>query len=496
MLTHPHTVPGLADGGAHVGTICDGSFPTTLLAYWGRDRDHDRIPLPFLVQRHCRDTARTVGLFDRGVIAPGYRADLNVVDFDRCGCTSRDRPRPAGQRAAPVAARRRLAPHDRRRPGDLPRRRRHRRAAGPTDPRRPTRTEGRRDDDHHRPPHRHDVVDARDSRHANWRAGDIGDPDDWTLHLTDAHHAELDAALAHARSVTDEVLDVTADDFPLPTLPRCCRRRRGVGQRPRVRRIAALDVERLGAEDASWMYWGIGMHLGEPWPQNAKGHLLGDVKDQGKAPDDPTARGNEIGGHPLGFHSDGSDLVGLMCIDSGVSGGESLVANAVGAHNALVRTRPDLAAVLYEPLPYDFRGEQRDGGRPFYFGAGVHPPHRPDGDRLFVRYIRPFIQASQRHADAPAPHRRPDRGDGRLRRVDQRSRQPGRDGAAPGDIQFVNNYHVLHGRRRYVDDVEAGRVRWLKRLWLATDILGPDDRPERFQRVGAMGHWGERRTRA
>jgi N-acyl-D-aspartate/D-glutamate deacylase len=83
MLVHPHTVPGLSDGGAHVGTICDGSFPTTLLAYWGRDRDRDRIPLPFLVQRHCRDTARTVGLEDRGVLAPGYRADLNVVDFDR-----------------------------------------------------------------------------------------------------------------------------------------------------------------------------------------------------------------------------------------------------------------------------------------------------------------------------------------------------------------------------------------------------------------------------
>lgn len=82
MLVHPHTVPGLGDGGAHVGTICDGSFPTTLFSYWGRDRDHDRIPLPFLVQRHCRDTARTVGLHDRGVIAPGYRADLNVVDFD------------------------------------------------------------------------------------------------------------------------------------------------------------------------------------------------------------------------------------------------------------------------------------------------------------------------------------------------------------------------------------------------------------------------------
>ena len=82
MLTHPHTVPGLGDGGAHVGTICDGSFPTTLLQYWGRDRARDRIDLPFLVQRHCRDTARTVGLLDRGVVAPGFRADVNVLDFD------------------------------------------------------------------------------------------------------------------------------------------------------------------------------------------------------------------------------------------------------------------------------------------------------------------------------------------------------------------------------------------------------------------------------
>jgi N-acyl-D-aspartate/D-glutamate deacylase len=82
MLVHPHTVPGLGDGGAHVGTICDGSFPTTLLTHWGRDRSYDRIPLPFLVQRHCRDTARTVGLLDRGVLAPGMRADINVVDFD------------------------------------------------------------------------------------------------------------------------------------------------------------------------------------------------------------------------------------------------------------------------------------------------------------------------------------------------------------------------------------------------------------------------------
>jgi N-acyl-D-aspartate/D-glutamate deacylase len=82
MLAHPYTVPGLSDGGAHVGTICDASFPTTLLTHWGRDRDRGRMQLPFLVQRHTSVTARTVGMLDRGVLAPGYRADINVIDFD------------------------------------------------------------------------------------------------------------------------------------------------------------------------------------------------------------------------------------------------------------------------------------------------------------------------------------------------------------------------------------------------------------------------------
>jgi len=82
MLAHPYTVPGLSDGGAHVGTICDGSFPTTLLRMWGRDRSEGRLPIEHLVQRHCQGTASTVGLLDRGVLAPGYRADINLIDFD------------------------------------------------------------------------------------------------------------------------------------------------------------------------------------------------------------------------------------------------------------------------------------------------------------------------------------------------------------------------------------------------------------------------------
>lgn len=82
MLTHPLAIPGLSDGGAHVGTVCDASFPTFLLTHWGRDRPRDRIALEKLVKLQAYDTARFVGLTDRGAIAPGQRADINVIDFD------------------------------------------------------------------------------------------------------------------------------------------------------------------------------------------------------------------------------------------------------------------------------------------------------------------------------------------------------------------------------------------------------------------------------
>ena len=82
MLAHADTIPGLSDGGAHVGMICDGSFPTTLLTHWARDRSHGRLPLEHLIKRQAHDTARAVGLTDRGLIAPGQRADINLIDLD------------------------------------------------------------------------------------------------------------------------------------------------------------------------------------------------------------------------------------------------------------------------------------------------------------------------------------------------------------------------------------------------------------------------------
>ena len=83
MLCDPRSVPGLSDGGAHCGIICDASFPTYLLTHWTRDRSRgEKLSIPFVVAAQSRKTALSVGLYDRGLIAPGYKADVNVIDYD------------------------------------------------------------------------------------------------------------------------------------------------------------------------------------------------------------------------------------------------------------------------------------------------------------------------------------------------------------------------------------------------------------------------------
>jgi N-acyl-D-aspartate/D-glutamate deacylase len=83
MIQHPQALMGLGDGGAHVATLCDASMPTFAAAWWGRDRPRGRLPLEWIVMRQARDTARAIGLNDRGILAPGYRADLNLIDYPR-----------------------------------------------------------------------------------------------------------------------------------------------------------------------------------------------------------------------------------------------------------------------------------------------------------------------------------------------------------------------------------------------------------------------------
>jgi N-acyl-D-aspartate/D-glutamate deacylase len=84
VTRHPHTRMGLSDGGAHCGAICDGGMPTFMLTHWTRDRTRGpKLPLEHIVYRQTAQTAALYGLSDRGVIAPGMRADMNLIDYDR-----------------------------------------------------------------------------------------------------------------------------------------------------------------------------------------------------------------------------------------------------------------------------------------------------------------------------------------------------------------------------------------------------------------------------
>ena len=317
-----------------------------------------------------------------------------------------------------------------------------------------------------------------------WRGPEVGESYVWSL--TNEEQSELVAALEHAEAHTSTTLEITKSDFPLPHLSvkfeavaRELIEGRGVAL------IKGVPIHSLGAERASAVYWGIGRHLGRPWPQNHKGHLLGDVTDQGKTGADPTSRGNEIGGVAFPFHSDGSDLVGLFCLNAGSSGGASLVANAVTIHNELVRTEPEMIAALYDEFAYDFRGEERSGARPWY----LMPLFTERAGRLFVRYIRPYILSARRHADAPVPSEMAAAAMDRVDAMCADSTFHLSMRMEPGDMQFVNNYHVLHARAAYTDDPKAGSVRHLKRLWLETSVLTDDDKPEAFRMGGTTKDW-------
>ncbi len=322
--------------------------------------------------------------------------------------------------------------------------------------------------------------------HCEWTADDMRDPSVWTESLTQPELEEIDGALRIAQEKSDDLLEIGAADFPLPQLrARIARIKQELVDGRGVVRLRGVDRARYDNDELCVIYWGIGAHLGNPWAQNAAGHVLGDVTDQGKGVDDPTARGNEIGGVGLPFHCDGSDLVGLMCLDPGAEDGVSRVANAVSLHNTLVRERPDLAAALYEPLPYDFRGEQKPGGKPFYFVPGF----TEWGDRLFMRLIPPYILASQRHAEAPRLSGLQREALAWINDTAESGRFNVEMAFEAGDIQFINNYHVMHGRGAYRD--RPGKVRHLKRLWLETDAYAT--RPACFENH-VSSNWNEKRV--
>jgi hypothetical protein len=298
-----------------------------------------------------------------------------------------------------------------------------------------------------------------------WLGQDIKASSEWTYRLSEEDIAEIDAALRHLQSTGRRIPDVGQEHFPLGRFARTLRLLQseietGLG----IMLVRGLPRDRYTAEEMGLIYWGIGAHFGRAVAQNAQGDVLGHVRDMGRDRHrDMHARGYQTASL-LPFHNDSCDIVGLCCLETAKSGGLSSVASSVSVYNAMLRSRPDLVKVAMQPFCADRRGEESPGQRPYY----VTPIFIWHKGRMFNRYNRSFITSAQRFEEVP-----------RLTPLqiealdmidtlckDERFRLDMK--LERGDMQFVNNYCVLHSRTAYEDHAEESRKRHLLRLWLRT----------------------------
>lgn len=301
-----------------------------------------------------------------------------------------------------------------------------------------------------------------------WRGAELAGRSDWQLRLSADHNRELRQAMAHARARGAEVPALKAQDFPLPTLaPVLDAMRREVVDGRGFCLVKGFDISDLPAPDAALIYWGIGSHMGSPMAQNAQGEVLGHVTDLGvdfRA--DPNVRGYQTRLR-LPFHNDNADIVGLLCLQPARQGGLSRVVSSTAIYNAVLEQRPDLMDVMCGDWFMDRRGEVPAGQKPYYTGAFFEWV----GDRLFCRYNRTYIESAQRFDELPRLTPR------QIEALDLMDtlcydKSLHLDMALEaGDMQFVNNYTVLHSRTTYEDWPEPERRRYLLRLWLNTGLV-------------------------
>jgi hypothetical protein len=299
---------------------------------------------------------------------------------------------------------------------------------------------------------------------AAWKGASI----DWQregLHLlAPAEIDEIDAALQYLKSRgAVDLPDLVAADFPLPTLgPRLAalgdELRHGVG----FVLLRGLPRARYADDDLAWIYFGLGLHIGRAMTQSRQGEFLGHVVNISDV--DPSVRGYQYGGGQ-NMHSDSCDVIGLMCLRAAKSGGASRIVSAVAIHDELARTRPDLLKLHYWGFTY--RRNELDAK----LGAGVIVPPLPiatfartagelscylgtnyalraadAGDAVLSAAQREAIEIVQTIAARPEFH------------LDMR--------IGEGDIQFLNNRLVFHGRTAYEDWPDVARRRHMLRLWL------------------------------
>lgn len=302
-----------------------------------------------------------------------------------------------------------------------------------------------------------------------WRGADMARSEEWIYRLSGEEVAELDGALAEVRRRGLDTIAITRTDFLLPRLGAALDDiHRELIHGRGFALIRGVPVERYSIADIATIYWGIGAHLGRALSQNAKGHLLGHVRDLGYDPEDPNVRIYQTTERQY-FHTDSCDIVGLLCLRQARSGGLSAIISSVTVFNEMLARRPDLVPVLFEPFETDRRGEVPAGMKP-WFAVPVFNWH---AGRLSTIYVRRYIESARRFPEVPPlTLRQTEALDVFDSLLEDRSLNLFMD-FEPGDIQLLHNHQILHDRTGYVDWPEPERKRHLLRLWLAP----PDGRP-------------------
>lgn len=290
-------------------------------------------------------------------------------------------------------------------------------------------------------------------------------PEKWTHVISAEESAELLDAIAAVEARGLDVTDIGPDAFPLPRLESVLRRvREDLLRGHGFTLLRGFPSEGLSPRQRAIGYFGIGSHLGRAVSQNAAGHALGHVTDLGFDYSQPTSRGYQTNVR-LPYHSDGADLVGLLCVRTAKSGGLSSLVSSTTLYNEMLERRPDLVRVLMGATYRDRRGEIPPGKGPWY----TLPVFNPHAGLMIASYVRSAIRKAQRFEEVP---RISAALTDAMDLLDSLAESPDLHldmELAVGDIQFVCNHYILHSRTNYEDHPDPKARRHLLRLWLSCD---------------------------
>lgn len=303
---------------------------------------------------------------------------------------------------------------------------------------------------------------------AEWTGETLGRRNDWLYVLGTREIEEIEKAIASVEHAGLEIKDIGLEDFPLPTLDtRLASVQAQLMDGLGIALLRGLPVERWGIRRAAVAYWGIGLRMGVPVSQNAKGHLLGHVADLvGSSREAANVRGYQTSAD-MDYHTDSCDIVALLCMRKARSGGASAIASTVAVYNEMLRRRPDLVEELIRPWYRDRRGEIPPGKQEWF----EMPVFNFNDGYFLCNWQSYYIRSVQRFEALP---RFTEKQVEALDTMSALAHELRFEMAfEPGDIQFLHNHVTVHARTGFIDWPEPERRRHLLRLWLST----PGGRP-------------------